>query len=60
LRFADEERVLVILLRRDFQEIGKLDGDGKLVDVLPSPRPAAAIKKYLADIGVLPAEPAPR
>jgi hypothetical protein len=56
LRFADNERVLVILLRRDLQEIGKLDLQGRRVDVLSSSRPGAAIKEYLTDIGVLPAE----
>jgi hypothetical protein len=60
LRFAERDRALVILLRSDFQEIGKLEGDGKHVDVLPSSRPAAAIKKYLTAIGVLPAEPPAR
>jgi hypothetical protein len=54
LRFGKGDRRLVVLLRRDFQQIGKLDGDGQWIDVLPSPRPAAAFKEYLSAVGVLP------
>jgi hypothetical protein len=54
LRFTDEKSTMVVLLRRDFHEIGKLDGDQ--VDVLPSPRIASSVRQYLTEIGVLKAK----
>ena len=57
LRFGAGDRRLVVLLRRDFQQIGKLDADARWVDILPSPRPAAVFKEYLSAVGVLPRAP---
>lgn len=51
LRFEEGERQLVILLREDFEEIGKLQGER--VGVLPSGRIAASVGTYLRDVGVL-------
>jgi hypothetical protein len=51
LRFVEGDRTLVVLLARDFKQIGRLEGDH--VDVLPSPRIAASVIKYLTDVGVL-------
>jgi len=58
LRLVDGRRQLVVLLRRDFNEIGKLDGPN--VDVVASPRIASSLRQYLTDIGVLKADAAPR
>jgi hypothetical protein len=53
LRFDADGPPLVVLVRRDFKQIGKLDPDGDFVDVLPCPRLAPAFERYLTDIGVL-------
>lgn len=53
LQFADGERQMTILFTRDFKTLGKLDADSLQVEVLPTPRPAAAIQKYLTDVGAL-------
>ncbi|MCC6491988.1 MAG: hypothetical protein IT424_03095 [Pirellulales bacterium] len=53
LRFSDGPQALVVLLSRQFDRLGKLQGDGRHVAVLDSSRPAGAITKYLSDLGVL-------
>jgi hypothetical protein len=53
LRFVDGERRLVVLFSRDFDVVGKLEGDGEHVHVVPIPKAAAAIRKYLTDIGAI-------
>jgi hypothetical protein len=59
LRFVEGEQELIVLLRRDFEQIGKLEGEH--IDVLPSPRIAAPVMQYLSrDIGVLNADAAAR
>jgi len=58
LRFTEGEQVLVVLLRRDFQRVGKLAG--KQVEVLPSPRIERSVRQYLTDVGVLQGEAAAR
>ena len=53
LRFVDGPEEQFVLLGNDFQLLGKLSPDGTQVDVLPCPRMAAAIKRYLTDVGAL-------
>lgn len=53
LRFADGARELILLLPRDFSELGRLDPDRQRVVALPCPRMAASLTKYLRDIGAL-------
>ncbi len=53
LRFADGDRKLVVLFSREFDLVGKLEADGEHVHVVPIPRAASAIRKYLMDIGAI-------
>ncbi len=53
LRLADGEQRMTMLFTHDLKTLGKLDADGLQVEVLPIPRPAAAIEKYLTDVGAL-------
>jgi len=53
LRFSDSERRLVVLFSREFDLLGKLEADGEHVHLVPIPRAASAIRKYLGDIGAI-------
>lgn len=53
LRFVEGPTEQVVLLDRDFQLLGKLSADGKQVDVLPCPRIAGPLKRYLTDVGAM-------
>jgi hypothetical protein len=56
LRFVEGPSEQVVLLGSDFQLLGKLSVDGKQVDVLPCPRIAEPLKRYLTDVGALKAD----
>jgi hypothetical protein len=53
LRFVEGPSEQIVLLGNDFQLLGKLSPDGTQVDVLPCPRIAAPLKRYLTDVGAL-------
>lgn len=53
LRFVEGPDEQIVLLGNDFQLLGKLSPDGKQVEVLPSPRIAVPLKRYLTDVGAL-------
>jgi hypothetical protein len=53
LRFSEGDRQLVVLFPAEFDLLGKLEGDGEHLHVVPIPRAAAAIRKYLTDIGAI-------
>ncbi|MBA4104207.1 MAG: hypothetical protein C0485_00485 [Pirellula sp.] len=53
LRFVEGPSEQVVLLRRDFELLGKLSADGKQVDVLPCPKIAQPLQRYLTDVGAL-------
>lgn len=53
LRFVEGPAEQIVLLGNDFQLLGKLSADGKQVDVLPCPRIAIPLKRYLTDVGAL-------
>jgi hypothetical protein len=53
LRFVEGPSEQVVLLGSDFQLLGKLSVDGKQVDVLPCPRIAGPLRRYLTDVGAL-------
>jgi hypothetical protein len=53
LRFVEGPSEQVVLLGRDFKVLGKLSTDGKQVDVLPCPRIATPLQRYLTDVGAL-------
>ena len=53
LRFVEGPAEQIVLLGNDFQLLGKLSPDGKQVDVLPCPRIAVPLKRYLTDVGAL-------
>ena len=54
VRFGEGDLSTVVLFRRDFERIGKLDGAE--VDALPSPRIAKPVMQYLGDVGALAGE----
>jgi hypothetical protein len=54
VRFGEGELETVVLFRRDFERIGKLDGEE--VDTLPAPRIAKPVMQYLGDVGALAGE----
>lgn len=63
LRFSRGTAALVVLLREDMQEIGKLalSAQGAAeVDVLPCPRLAKPVRQYLADVNSLSGESSAR
>jgi len=51
LEFAQGEARLVAAFTADFAQLGKPTHDGALVDVLPCPRLAPAIDRYLREVG---------
>jgi hypothetical protein len=51
VRFGEGDLETVVLFRRDFERIGKLDGAE--VDTLPAPRIAKSVMQYLRDVGAL-------
>ena len=55
LCFADGDQQLLVLLDRDFKLAGRLSADGQQVDLLPCPRLATPLIRYLTDVGALPA-----
>lgn len=56
LRFVEGPSEQIALLGSDFQLLGKLSADGEQVDVLPCPRIAVPLRRYLTDVGALNAE----
>lgn len=58
LRFVEGPREQIVLLRGDFQLLGRLSADGEQVDVLPCPRIAEPLRRYLTDVGALKQEAA--
>jgi hypothetical protein len=58
LRFVEGSSEQIVLLRRDFQLLGKVSADGQQVDVLPCPRIAGPLERYLRDVGALQPSPA--
>jgi hypothetical protein len=54
VRFGEGDLETVVLFRRDFQRIGKLDGAE--VDTLPATRIAKPVMQYLGDVGALAGE----
>lgn len=55
LRFTEGDQQLFVLLDRDFKLLGKFSADGEQVDILPCPRLAVPLVRYLTDVGALPA-----
>lgn len=53
LRFVEGANEQIVLLGNDFQIIGKLSANGEQVDVLPCPRIAGPLQRYLTDVGAL-------
>jgi hypothetical protein len=51
VRFGEGDTSVTVLFRRDFERIGKLDGEE--VETLPSPRIGKPVRQYLGDIGAL-------
>ena len=54
LRFAEGGQQLTVLLDEDFKVLGRLTDDGQQVDLLPCPRLAEPVARYLTDVGALP------
>lgn len=59
LRFTEDDQQLTVLLDRDFKLLGKLSPDGRQVDLLPCPRLATPLVRYLTDVGALHASTLP-
>lgn len=55
LRFADGDHRQIVLLDHDFKLLGKPSADGQQVDLIPCPRLASSLVRYLTDVGTLPA-----
>ena len=53
LRFVEGPTEQIVLLDRGFQLMGKLSADGEEVEVLPCPRIAGPLQRYLTDVGAL-------
>jgi hypothetical protein len=53
LRFVEGPSEQMVLLDRGFQLMGKLSAEGGQVDVLPCPRIAGPLQRYLTDVGAL-------
>ena len=53
LRFVEGPSEQMVLLDSGFQLMGKLSADGEQVDVLPCPRIAGPLQRYLTDVGAL-------
>lgn len=53
LRFAqDDATPLVVVFTREFDQLGRVDEQGRVVDVLPCPRLGPVIREYLGKVGV--------
>lgn len=55
LRFSDGDQQLIVLLDHDFELLGKFTADGTQIDLIPCPRLASSLVRYLTDVGALPA-----
>jgi hypothetical protein len=53
LRFVEGPSEQIVLLDEGFQLMGKLSTDGEEVEVLPCPRIAGPLQRYLTDVGAL-------
>jgi hypothetical protein len=56
IRFAEGEQAMTVLFPRSFERVGKVDGSN--VEVLPAPRIAQSVRRYLTDIGAIGGEEA--
>jgi hypothetical protein len=48
----DEATPLVVVFTRDFEQLGRVDADGHVVDTLPCPKLGPVIREYLGKLGV--------
>jgi hypothetical protein len=59
LRFSQGDDRLDVLLAGDFGRLGNVDADGAHVEVVPCPRLAPVLLRYLTDVGAPLVEKAP-